>query len=192
MISIFPCGLSLHRKTYPPILVRWFLFHFSEITYAKTHLFFLAASFPNKDFVFPNNRISEARICRQDWFRKTCTFACVIARKRTTKQQKKLRGNVFLLSPTSRAKIYLISRPPKKAAKEVTYMVLAHGPSFMNNVIKLTIIITGLVYNTINTDHQKFYSVPFNTFELSHLRISWTKSKVRTTLHSTINSITGK
>ena len=31
----------------------------------------LAASFPNKPFAFPNNRISEARICRQGWFR-TC------------------------------------------------------------------------------------------------------------------------
>ena len=92
MISTFPCGLSLHRKTYSPILVCWFLFRFSEIIHVKTHLFFLAATFPNKAFVFPNNRISEARICHQDWFRKTCTFAGVISRKRTTKQQKKLWG----------------------------------------------------------------------------------------------------
>ena len=54
-----------------------------------------------KAFLFPNNRISEARICRQGWFKK-------ISPKRKTKQQKKLRGNVFLLSPRSHAKIELI------------------------------------------------------------------------------------
>ena len=57
-------------------------------------------SFPKKAFVFPNNRISKARICCQCWFKK-------ISWKRTTKQQKKLRGNVFLLSPRSHAKIEL-------------------------------------------------------------------------------------
>ena len=63
--------------------------------------FFLAVSFPKKAFVFPNNRISEARICRQYWLKK-------ISRKRKAKQQKKLRDNVFLLSPRSHAKIELI------------------------------------------------------------------------------------
>ena len=63
--------------------------------------FFLAVSFPKKAFVFPNNRISEAHICRQCWLKK-------ISRKRKTKQQKKLRDNVFLLSPRSHAKIELI------------------------------------------------------------------------------------
>ena len=96
MLSIFACGLNLHRKTYAPILVCWFLFRFSDITYAKTHLFFLAVSFPNRPFVFANNRISKAHICRQGWFRKTCTFACVISWKRTTKQQKNT-GQCFLV-----------------------------------------------------------------------------------------------
>ena len=63
--------------------------------------FFLAVSFPKKAFVFPNNRISEARICRQCWFKK-------ISQKRKTKQQKKLCGNVFPLSPRSHVKIELI------------------------------------------------------------------------------------
>ena len=58
-------------------------------------------SFPKKAFVFSNNRISEARICCQCWFKK-------ISWKRKTKQQKKLRGNVFPLSPRSHAKIDLI------------------------------------------------------------------------------------
>ena len=34
--SIFAWGLPLHRKTYPPILVCWFLFRFPHITHAKT------------------------------------------------------------------------------------------------------------------------------------------------------------
>ena len=77
------------------LLVCWFLFRFPQITYAKTQFFFLAASFPNKAFVFPNNRISEACICRQSWFRKTYISACVISRKQKTEQLKKLHGNVF-------------------------------------------------------------------------------------------------
>ena len=64
----------------------------------QKHSFFLAASFPNKAFVFPNNGISEASICCQGWFRKTCTFACVISLKRMTKQQKKITGQYSSVS----------------------------------------------------------------------------------------------
>ena len=58
-MSIFACGLRLHRKTYPPILARLFLCHFPQITSAKMQVCFLAASFPNKAFVFSNNGISK-------------------------------------------------------------------------------------------------------------------------------------
>ena len=71
--------------------------------------FFLVVSFPKKAFVFPNNRISEACICRQCWLKK-------ISRKQKTKQQKKLRDNVFLLSPRSHAKIELIWTRKKNSA----------------------------------------------------------------------------
>ena len=57
--------------------------------------FFLLGSFPDKAFVFLNNIISEARICRQGWFRKTCTFVCFISRKQKPKQQKRLWGTKF-------------------------------------------------------------------------------------------------
>ena len=39
-MSIFACNLPLHRKTYPPILVCWFLCRFPQITYAKMQFFF--------------------------------------------------------------------------------------------------------------------------------------------------------
>ena len=84
----FACGLRLHRKTYPPILVHWFLCRVPQITCAKMQFFYLAASFPNKAFVFPNNGISNVCISRQGWFRKTCTFACVISLKRKTNSRK--------------------------------------------------------------------------------------------------------
>ena len=60
--------------------------------------FFPGGVLSKESFAFPNNRISKARICRQCWLKK-------ISRKRKTKQQKKLRDNVFLLSPRSHAKI---------------------------------------------------------------------------------------
>ena len=50
--------------------------------------FLLVVSFPKKAFVFPNNRISGARICCQGWFKK-------ISWKRKTKQQKKITGRCF-------------------------------------------------------------------------------------------------
>ena len=64
-------------------------------------VFFLAASFPKKAFVFPKNRISKACIYHQGWFKK-------FSRKQKTKQQKKLPGIVFPFSPRSHAKIELI------------------------------------------------------------------------------------
>ena len=87
-------------------------FHFIEkhtplFKFAGLQFFFLVVSFPKKAFVFPNNRISEAHIYRQCWFKK-------ISWKRKTKQQKKLQGNVFPLSPRSHAKIELIWTRKKK------------------------------------------------------------------------------
>ena len=79
-------------------------------------------SFPKKAFVFPNNRISEARICRQCWLKK-------ISRKRKIKQQKKLRGNVFPLSLRTLAKIELIWTRKKNSTLKVTYVVVARSPS---------------------------------------------------------------
>ena len=81
---------STSEKNIHPILVCWFLFHFSTNNVCKNAVFFLVASVPKKAFVFPNNRISEAHICHQGWFKK-------ISWKWKTKQQKKLRGNVFPL-----------------------------------------------------------------------------------------------
>ena len=82
---------------------------FSTNNVCKNAVFFLAVSFPKKAFVFPINRISEACICRQCWLKK-------ISWKRETKQQKKLRDNVFLLSPRSHAKIELIWTRKKNSA----------------------------------------------------------------------------
>ena len=85
----------------------------------QKHSFFLAVSFPKKAFVFPNNRISEARICHQCWLKK-------ISRKPKTKQQKKLRDKVFLLSPRSHAKIELIWTRKKKLALQSIYVTRDH------------------------------------------------------------------
>ena len=54
MSSIFTCGLrlQLHRKTYPPILVPWFLFRFPQITYAKTQCFSWQHPFQTKLLFF--------------------------------------------------------------------------------------------------------------------------------------------
>ena len=92
---------STSQKNIPPYLSLLVSLSFSINNGCKNAVFFLAVSFPKKAFVFPNNRISEARICCQCWFKK-------ISWKRKTKQQKKLRGNVFPLSPRSHAKIELI------------------------------------------------------------------------------------
>ena len=51
-MSVFACGLRLHRKTYPPILVRWFLCHFPQIAYAKTQFFFRRRPFQTKLLFF--------------------------------------------------------------------------------------------------------------------------------------------
>ena len=92
---------------------------FSTNNVCKNAVFFLAVPFPKKAFVFPNNRISEARICRQCWLKK-------ISRKRKTKQQKKLRDNVFLLSPRSHAKIELIwTRKKIRPKKSLTSLLHA-------------------------------------------------------------------
>ena len=80
---------STSSKNIPPYLSLLVSLSFSRNKVGKNPVFFLAVSFPKKAFVFPNNRISEARICCQCWFKK-------ISRKRETKQQKKLQGNVFL------------------------------------------------------------------------------------------------
>ena len=92
---------STLQKNVPPYLSLLVSLSFSTNNICKNAVFFLVVPFPKKSFVFPNNRISEARICRQCWFKK-------ISRKLKTKQQKKLRDNVFLLSPRSHAKIELI------------------------------------------------------------------------------------
>ena len=68
--------------------------------------FFLAVSFPKKAFVFPNNRISEARICRQCWLKK-------ISRKRNTKQQKKKTGQRFPVKSNKE----LVARRPSISIK---------------------------------------------------------------------------
>ena len=88
-------------EKYTPYLSLLVSLSFTINNVCKNAVFFLAVSFPKKAFVFPNNRISEAPICCQCWFKK-------ISWKRKTKQQKKLQGNVFPLSPRSHAKIELI------------------------------------------------------------------------------------
>ena len=64
---------------------------FTTNNICKNVIFFLATSFPNKAFVFLSNRMSEGRICRQGWFRKTSTFACVISQKRKGKNERQCR-----------------------------------------------------------------------------------------------------
>ena len=93
---------STSEKNIPPYFSLLVSLSFSTNNICKNAVFFLVVSFPKKAFVFPNNRISEACICCQGWFKK-------ISRKPKTKQQKKLRGNVFLLSPRSHAKKKLSS-----------------------------------------------------------------------------------
>ena len=103
---------SISEKNIPPYLSLLVSLSFSTNNVCKNAVFFLAVSFPKKAFVFPNNRISEARICRQ----------CA-----KTKQQKKLRGNVFPLSPRSHAKIELIwTRKKIRPKKSLSNMWLLH------------------------------------------------------------------
>ena len=73
---------STSLKNIPPYLSLLVSLSFSTSNVCKNVVFFLAVSFPKKAFVFPNNRISEARICPQCWLKQ-------ISRKRKTKQQKK-------------------------------------------------------------------------------------------------------
>ena len=86
----------------------------------QKHSFFPGSFLSKESFVFPNNRISEARICHQGWFKK-------ISRKRKTKQQKKLRGSFFLLSPRSHAKIELIWTR-KKIKPKKSLMLFLQAP----------------------------------------------------------------
>ena len=89
---------STSENNIPPYLSLLVSLSFSRNNMCKNAVFFLAMSFPKKAFVFPNSRISEVRICHQGWFKK-------ISRKRKTKQQKKLWGNVYFLNPRSHAKL---------------------------------------------------------------------------------------
>ena len=95
-------------EKHTPYLILLVSLSFSTNNVCKNAVFFLAVSFPKKVFVFPNNRISKARISRQCCLKK-------ISRKRKLKQQKKLRANIFLLSPRSHAKIELIWTRKKKS-----------------------------------------------------------------------------
>ena len=110
---------STLKKNITPHLSLLVSLSFSTNNVCKNAVFFLAVSFPKKAFVFPNNRISEARICRQCWLKK-------ISRKRKPKQQKKLPDNVFLLSPRSHAKIELIwTRKKFRPKKSLTSLLHA-------------------------------------------------------------------
>ena len=91
MSSNFCMWPSTSENNIPPYLSLLVSLSFSRNNVCKNAVFFLAVSFPKKALVFPNNRISEARICCQGWFKK-------ISRKRKTKQQKKLQGNVYFLN----------------------------------------------------------------------------------------------
>ena len=100
---------STSQKNIPPYLSLLVSLSSSTNNVCKNAVFFRAVSFPKKAFVFPNNRISEARISRQCWLKK-------VSRKRKEKQQKKIRDNVFLLSPRSHAKTELIWTRKKNSA----------------------------------------------------------------------------
>ena len=93
-------------------------------------IFFLGASFANKVFVFPNSRISEACICHQGWFRKTCTFACVISLKRKTQQKK--RAMFFHYVQGDMKKIQLTWMQRKKPAQKVEKVGNAGTPSIID------------------------------------------------------------
>ena len=106
MSWIFACDLRLHRDI-APYFCSLDSLSFSTNNVCKNVVFFLAVSFPNKAFVFPNSKIGEAQICHQGWFRKTWIFACVISRT--------AEKFVFPLSPRSHAKIQLIWMPKKNS-----------------------------------------------------------------------------
>ena len=104
---------------------------FSTNNVCKNAMFFLAASFPNKAFVFPNNRISEAHICHQGWFRKTCTIACVISRKRKTKQQ----GQCFPVKSKVTCKNWAHLGQKKKTPKKSLILLMHASLQLANNLI---------------------------------------------------------
>ena len=133
---------STLKKNITPYLSLLVSLSFSTNNVCKNAVFFLAVSFPKKAFVFPNNRISEARICRQCWLKK-------ISQKRKTKQQKKLRDNVFLLNPRSHGKIELIwtrkKFRPKKSLTSLLHAALqlssgtGKNAMYMYNVVNVII-----------------------------------------------------
>ena len=130
---------------------------------------FLAVSFPKKAFVFPNNRISKARICRQCWFKK-------ISRNRKTKQQKKLRGNVFPLSPRPHAKIELIwtrkKIRPKKPLTRLLHAALQFRHLPFTNIQSNFVAVACLLYGLLNNlgklklfrsiDYESRFYIKFN------------------------------
>ena len=83
---------------HPPHLSLLVSLLFSRNNVCKNVVFFPGGVLSKESFCFPNNRISEACICRECWFKK-------ISQKRKTKQQKKLWGNVFPLSPSHMQKL---------------------------------------------------------------------------------------
>ena len=74
MSSIFACGFPLHRKTYPPILVCWFLFHFPQITYAKMHFFSWRHPFQRKILFFQTIESAKRAFAAKAGSRKPALF----------------------------------------------------------------------------------------------------------------------
>ena len=61
----------------------------------KNAVFFLVLSFPNKAFVFPNSRISEARICCHGWSTKNLHFCICHFSKMKNKTAEKITQKCF-------------------------------------------------------------------------------------------------
>ena len=122
MISIFACGLQLHRKHSP-------IFLFIGFSFVSHKTFFFPGGVLSKQsFFFPNNRIRRARIWYQGWFRKKVSiFACVISQKLKTKQQK------------NSAHLDTI----KKQTKKVLRLVMQAPPQLAVYLYKLSTVVVG-------------------------------------------------
>ena len=113
-------------KNIPPILVYWFLFRFPQIyNICKNAVFFWWRPFQTKLLFFPNNRISEAHICCQGWFRKTCTFAVLFFKNKKNKTAEKITGQCFpIKSKVTCKNLTHLEAKKKKLAYKVTYVVV--------------------------------------------------------------------
>ena len=94
MSSIFACGLCLHRKTDPPISVRLFLFHFTQIVYAKTQ-FFPSGILSKQSFCFSKQQNQQSAHLPPGLVQENLHFCTCYFSKTKNKTAEKIAGQRF-------------------------------------------------------------------------------------------------